>query len=137
MSACLPRRTPCWKLDMRPRMASAERGGNGNADVSVCSCALGAAEPGTRCSFGLRLGSPALVVVVFSGVAVSSASAACHPSSPGEVHADGSGFDRAASLGAPPLAVPCEVLALSAHDWPATCCGPVSAASNHCESTAS
>ncbi|MCP2332575.1 hypothetical protein G443_002845 [Actinoalloteichus cyanogriseus DSM 43889] len=104
---CLPRRSPCWKLDILPLIESAERtgpkrscpvdAGAGAVPEAVllgdCSDGLtlggvldlsffGAIEPGISWALGTRLGSPA--VVVSSGLWLSTVLAASHPSSPAE-----------------------------------------------------
>src|SRR5579883_2539460 len=68
---------------MRPRTESADRGAAGLL-VGTAAGFFGAAEPGMRWAFGTRFGRPAWVCA--SGTWFSKDSAACHPSSPGDVH---------------------------------------------------
>ena len=77
-SAARPCREPRWKLVIRCLVAAAERTRSGPS-----SCALSAAEPGTKFACGTRLGRPAAVTP--ADVGDSAASAARQPSSTGEL----------------------------------------------------
>src|SRR6185437_340635 len=79
-AASRPCRRPWWKLESRPRTASAERGGmTGGVAFAAPEPP---AEPGTRFDLGTRLGRPFVVRPAATGLAA--ACAAFHPSSPGD-----------------------------------------------------